>query len=236
MDRAVDPLSLAELLAEETRRSLALKDVKHALTPVTDLAVSSGLADWAGVTQRVGKFQFETVGATDALVNVADRRQYELDEGPCVRASYDQGFLVSEDPAKDERWPRWGPAAVRLGIGRVMSVHLYSGNTGMGALNLYSARRRKYTQHDLALGQIIGAHASITLSHFRGEQHLWKAIDARHVTGIAQGILCRQYGISPEKALNVLLRTSQHRNVKVHVLATEIIAANSAEPLHADKA
>jgi len=225
------PEDLAESLAEETRRAIAKRDLDAAIPLVVSLAVNAGLADLAGVTQRLGKEQFETVGATDQVVVTADHLQYRLNEGPCVQATYQGGTLTSADVAADPRWPSWGPQARTLGIHSVLSVHLYTDQAGMGALNLYSTRCRTYTAEELSLAHLIGTHASVTLAHFRGAAHLWKAIDARHQIGIAQGILRHQYNITAEQALALLTRVSQTRNIKLRQLAEEVIAANGGDSL-----
>ncbi|RIJ78664.1 ANTAR domain-containing protein [Nakamurella silvestris] len=221
----------AEALAEETRRAMAKDDLDAAMPLVVQVAIDTGLADFAGVTQRVDNGRFESVGVTDDLVQKADLLQYQLQEGPCVRASYVDGNLFSAEVATDPRWPRWGPAAQALGIGSVLSVHLYTDRIAMGALNLYSIERREYSAHELSLAQLIGAHASVALAHFRGEENLWRAIDSRHQIGVAQGILRHQYKVTAEQALALLTRVSQRRNVKVHLLAGEVIRSNDGAVL-----
>jgi len=69
----------------------------------------------------------------------------------------------------------------------------------------------------------VGAHASLALAHFRGQAHLWKAVDARHSIGIAQGIVMHQYQLGAEQAFAVLRRLSQDSNVKLHLVAAEVI-------------
>ena len=79
----------------------------------------------------------------------ADKAQYLLGEGPCVAAIYTDDVLVSGDVGADDRWPRWGRQAVTLGIGSVISVHLYTdADSATGALKLYSTGRRDYTEDD----------------------------------------------------------------------------------------
>lgn len=233
MTRVTDPAVLAELLAEETRRAIAKRDLDTALPRVVELALASGLGDHGGVTQRFGIAEFETAAPTDQLVTEADRFQYDLIEGPCVEASYEDGAIVSLDVANDPRWPRWGPAARGLGIHSVLSISLYTSRNSMGAMNLYSSVARDYTKHELVLANLIGAHASVAIAHFRGAEHLWKAIDARHQVGMAQGILRHQYNLTIEQSLALLHRVSADRNIKLHVLAGQVVAANSGGPLAA---
>ena len=223
-------VELAESLAEETRRAVAKKDLDVALGLVTALAIEADICDFASITQRTPGGALETAAPSDELVVTADKMQYLLGEGPCVAAVYDDDVLVSEDVATDERWPRWGPEASTLGIRSVLSVHLYTDRDTMGGLNLYSRRRRRFTEDDRDVARLIGAHASVALAYFRGQAHLWKAIDARHSIGVAQGIVMHEYQIGAEQAFGVLRRLSQERNVKLHLVAAEVVRAGRLPP------
>jgi len=217
--------ALAGTLAEQTRRAVARQDLDVALGLVTSLAIQAGLCDYASITQRWPGGVLETSAPSDELVVTADKMQYKLGEGPCVAAVHIDDVLVSTDVATDTRWPRWGPEAATVGISSVVSVHLYTDKDAIGALNLYSARPRSYSDDDLEAARMVGAHASVALAHFRGEAHLWKTIDARHSIGIAQGIVMHQYKIGAEQAFSVLRRLSQDSNVKLHLVAAQVVRA-----------
>ena len=225
MDDGSDLLGLAESLVEETRRAVAKKDLDVALKLVTALAIEAGLGDWASITQRLPGGALETLAPSDELTVTADKYQVLLGEGPCVAAVYTDDLVVSPDVAADPRWRRWGPQAALLGVGGVLSVHLYTDVDAMGALNLYSAQVRDYAEEDRDAARLVGAHASVALAYFRGQAHLWKAIDSRHHIGIAQGIVMHQYGVGAEQAFAVLRRLSQDSNVKLHLVAAEVVRA-----------
>ena len=104
----------------------------------------------------------------------------------------------------------------------MISAHLFDDGREAGSLNLYSRGRREYSSADRDLIRLIAAHASIALAHFRGEAHLWQAIDSRHSIGLAQGILMHKYQISAETAFALMRRLSQDNNMKVHDVATYI--------------
>jgi GAF domain-containing protein len=216
---------LAEVLAEETRRAVAKNDLDVALGLVTALAIEAGICDWASISQKLPGGALETIAPTDELVVTADKMQYHLGEGPCVAAVYENDVLTSRDVATDPRWRRWGEEVAALGPRGVLSVHLYTDMDAMGALNLYSARPRDYTDEDRDVARLIGAHASVALAHFRGQAHLWKTIDARHSIGIAQGIVMHQYQMGAEQAFGVLRRLSQDSNTKLHLVAAEVVRA-----------
>ena len=219
------------MLAERTRRAVAKKDLDVALGLVISLAVDAEICDYASITQVLPGGDFTTTAPTDEVVVTADKLQYLLEEGPCIAAVYADDVLVSDDVSTDPRWPRWGEQAATMGLNSIVSVHLYTDTDAMGALNLYSLQRRDYGSDELNVARLVGAHASVALAHFRGQAHLWKAIDARHSIGIAQGIVMHQFGIGAEQAFGLLRRLSQDTNTKLHLIAAAI-ARNGKLPPH----
>jgi len=235
MTHPKDLSMLAGDLAEHSRRAITQTTLERALVPVVDLVIEAQLADFAGVTQRHADGIYETTAPTAPLVIHADQLQYKLNEGPCVQTAEGADMVASTDVAVDTRWPRWGPAARRLGICSVLSVELYTDKNAIGALNLYSTAKRTYGDQEVELARLIGAHASVALAHFRGAAHLWKAVDSRHRIGIAQGILMQQLHISAEQAFSYLRRRSQQDNIKLHLLADAIIRdRDSGSPANRD--
>ena len=100
----------------------------------------------------------------------------------------------------------------------------------MGSLNLYSTIRREYPAADEDTARFIGAHVSLAMAYFRGQAHLWTAIEARHDIGVAQGILMQQYHIDADQAYAVLRRFSQAENVKLHLIAARIVRTSYLPP------
>ena len=218
-------------LAERTRQALLKPDLDDALALVARVAVETGIWTYAGITEVLSDNAFRTYGATDPVVLQIDALQYEAHEGPCIQAAYNDGALHSADVAVDPRWPVWGPQAARLGIGGVVSVHLYSSDSDLGALNLYSTGVRDYADDDLETAGLIAAHASIALAHFRDTEHLWKAIDARHRIGQAQGILMERFNLTAEAAFGVMRRLSQEGHVKLHIIADQVVRTRTLPTL-----
>ena len=64
------------------------------------------------------------------------------------------------------------------------------------------------------------------MSSARGNENLWKAIDARNLIGQAQGILMERFGVDAEQAFGVLRRYSQDNNLRLAVVAERLIATN----------
>jgi GAF domain-containing protein len=223
MAASPDLPGLSVLLVERVRAAMGGDELATALGPVIALAMEANLCDQASVTERAPGGTLVTTAPSGELVVTADRMQYVLGEGPCVAAAYGDELLTATDVATDPRWPQWGPQAASLGVCSVLSVHLYTDKDAIGALNLYSTRSRDYIDIDLDLARLIGAHVSVALAGFRGQTHLWTAIDARHNIGVAQGILMQQYRMDREQAFAVLRRVSQTEHLKLRAVADRVI-------------
>ena len=169
----------------------------------------------------------ETSASSGSLIEQADELQYAYDEGPCLRAAEQGGAYLIVDTATDSRWPTWGPAVAELGLHSVLSIHLFTDHRVLGALNLYYESRTDFSADEVAVGKVVAAHASVALAKLRSERDLWRAIDSRHLIGQAQGILMERFKLSPEKAFSVLRRYSQQHNIKLHVVAGELIRTGS---------
>jgi GAF domain-containing protein len=209
---------------DRTRNAAKPGNLQAALAALTTTIVELAIADCAGVTERVTGQMFQTHGATDERVTTLDKLQYELNEGPCVEATYDHDdLLVSNDIGRDPRWPTWGPLAVREGVCSVISANLHTSETAMGALNLYRFDTHHHVTDDLIIARLVATQASIVLGHYRSETHLWKAIDSRQRIGQAQGVLMERYKIDADQAFQVLRRLSQNHNIKLHLIAHQIV-------------
>jgi len=231
------PMNQSALIAElidRTREAGQPNDVAAALHSITATVVDLDVADWAGITERTDRGRFQTLAATDGVVSEVDDLQYRFGEGPCVDATYEDGVLVAGDIRVDQRWPRWGPGALERGVRSVMSVNLHASESAMGALNLYRSAPRDFTEDELEFARILGAHASIVLAHHRSDAHLWKAVDARHRIGQAQGILMERFSIDADRSFALLVRLSQTQNTKLHLIADQLIVTGKLPESTAD--
>ncbi len=83
---------------------------------------------------------------------------------------------------------------------------------------------------------MIAAHASVVLAYARAEKNLWQAIDSRNLIGQAQGILIERYGLTPSSAFAVLRRYSQDHNMKLAVVAEELVSTGALPQFGAGEA
>lgn len=197
-------------------------DVEETLASIASYAQETLDADHVGI-HIVRAKEIETAAATDPVIEMADKMQTELGEGPCLQAVWSHDTFLVHDTAADERWPRFGPLAAELGLHSMLCVRLFTSEQTLGALNLYSTAVRDFTEDDVAMAHVFGQHASVAFASARREQGLKQAIDARHLIGQAQGILMERFGLTADQAFAVLRRYSQENNVKLRTVAAEII-------------
>jgi hypothetical protein len=227
------------LASEFVRLAEALGEVStvHAvLQRVVDAArvVVPG-ADLVSVTLRETGGGFHTPVETDALATRLDQVQYRFDEGPCVHATRKSGIGLTfcADLGTGPEYPRFGPAAARLGVHSVLAVGLFPHGgevPRMGALNVYSRVVGGLDELDRDLALVLAAHASTALAATMAcsaaeleAAQLREALNSRDVIGQAKGILMERRQISADEAFDTLRAASQALNVKLTQVAQTLV-------------
>ncbi|NNG41031.1 GAF and ANTAR domain-containing protein [Flexivirga sp. ID2601S] len=192
---------------------------------VVEQARSLLAADHAGITLIGSRGRLRTVGTDDPVALTADELQYRLHEGPCADSSWTGETFASSAVADDERWPAWGRAVARLGVGSALAGELTdTDGHRLGSLNLYWRAQRPFTRDDHSYVQIFATHAAIALHSSMRHAQLNTALDARKVIGQAQGILMERHALRAEQAFEVLRRYSQNHNIKLREVAEFLVS------------
>lgn len=173
----------------------------------------------------------QTVVATDGFVGEVDQLQYRLDEGPCVTAVSEGRTVSSSNLGGDQRWPRFGPGAGRLGVHSALSVPLMVAGRAIGVLNVYAHQRNRFSDDAVRLGEAFAGPAAVTVANAqalaRAERlvgQLSEALRSRAEIDQAIGIVMSRTGASAEDAFTRLRFLSQQRQVKLHQVARELVA------------
>ena len=201
-------------------------DLDHTLEQVTAAAVEvlPGVHA-ASITVRHADGRLETAAPTHDFVLPLDDAQYELREGPCYEAAVEAAFVTSPHLAADERFPRYAAVAVEAGVRAQAAIRLFDTPrpSAQGAINLYS--RDVGSLADLSLlGQLFAHQAAIALDYAREIDNLQEAMRTRQLIGRAVGIAMERFQLTEERAFAFLARVSQARNVKLRVVAEELVA------------
>jgi GAF domain-containing protein len=224
------PHDPASALAEAARTINAV----HSLDATLDAIVRAALAsvpgfDHVGISIVHKNGKVETMAATGQLVWELDAVQYELGEGPCLRALREEPVVVAEELCHDQRWPRYVPEAVKGGVRAQMAVQLYTEEETLGVLNLYSTVVDAVDPEAPRVAELFATHAAFALGRARRESQLEEALSTRQSIGTAIGVVMGRYQISQERAFQFLVRASSTGNIKLRDIADEVVATANDE-------
>lgn len=180
-------------------------------------------AEHASISVRHSDGRLLTMAPTDPLTTEADGAQYELREGPCYDAVTDADVSYSPDLGADDRWPRYGPRARRLGFRSQLAIRLGSRDGSYTGLNLYASVPRAFDDDPSGVARLFASHAKVALGFARELDTLKGAVGTRQVIGEAIGIVIERYGLTEERAFEFLIRLSQTSNVRLRDVAVEIV-------------
>lgn len=196
------------------------------LERITELAVETiAPCEDCGVSLRDRSGQITTPASTGPLVTLADAWQYELNEGPCLEAIWTLETCLIEDMDTDRRWPRWAAQASELGFKSVLSIRLEPPRGHRhAALNLYASKAYAFDDiTDHAIASVFARHAANALGAAEDRESLTDALRSRLAIGIAEGMLMQRFGLTLDQSFELLRRYSQAHNVKLRVLAENLV-------------
>ena len=180
----------------------------------------------------------QTVAFTGQLAASLDERQYQQGFGPCLDAAV-SGQTVVVDTAADTTYAEFSRAARRAGVTHGVSVGLPIPHQVIGALNIYSSAiqspDREVLVHAQALVDYVAvavANAALYDQTAQQVDHLGRAMASRAVIEQAKGILMARRRVSAEEAFTMLVRASQHGNLKLRDVAQNIVDKTVNEEPH----
>lgn len=197
-----------------------------------DLAVQNVHGcDAASVSMVYAKQRVDTPAATDEMAVIGDRLQYEVGEGPCLSAIWDEESVYVPDLTSDSRWSSWGPrVAEETGARSSFSVRLFTIHDTLGALNLYSITAEGFSPGDQAEGMAIAAHIAIAVAAAQSLEQFEQALDSRTVIAQACGLVMERYNMDSTQAFALLARLSSTENVKLRDIAAELVLTRLLPP------
>ena len=222
-----ESISFDERLSTIARDLLNEPDVQHTLQRVVDSAAEHlGPEVLASISLVRQRREVDTPVSTDDRATRADQLQYDLAEGPCLDAIWQQETFQIDDLSAEPRYPHWARAvAEQTGLRSSLSLQLFTdpAQRSLGALNLYSPRTGAFDDHARGAALAFAAQAAIALRSARTEEELRAAMSTRHVIGQAQGILMERLKLTPDQAFAVLTRLSKDSNVKLRDVARRLV-------------
>ena len=208
-------------------RSLARPESTEAklLTIVETLALSLPMFKDIGVSTIDRHGVVSTRAATSQLVWDLDALQYELGEGPCVDSLHDAMVVEAPLIVEDQRWPRYVPRAVELGLKSQLALKLYvDEDKTIGGLNMYSTSDEEIDPDAVAVADLFATQAAVALGQARTVEQLTQALETRQLIGQAVGLVMAKYGLAEDAAFGFLARMSSHSNTKLREIAERVVA------------
>lgn len=215
---------LAVRMAELARGLAAPRRLEQVLAEVTAMAVEviPG-ADVAGVLLVKKGGEFESLADTDGLAAQLDKLQHDFGEGPCAEAALQETIVRSDDLRSEPRWPKYAPAAVKLGVFSSLSFKLYTADRTAGALNLFGHRANVWDTESETIGAVFAAHAAAAILAGSHAEQLYSAVSTRDRIGQAKGIIMERFGVDDVRAFELLRTLSQENQMKLVDIAQRII-------------
>jgi len=220
---------LAHRMAELARTAASPRSVEDVLSDVTVMAkeLIPGV-DTGGVLMVGRNGKFESLAGLTELPHELDELQMRFEEGPCLQAAVDDMIVRTDDFRTEQRWPKYAPAVVELGVLSGLSVKLYTAERTAGALNLFAFKPNAFDGDDETVATILAAHAAAAILASRQGEQLQSALSTRDRIGQAKGIIMERYGIDDVAAFEMLRRLSQDSNVRLTDIAQRVIDTRSA--------
>jgi GAF domain-containing protein len=216
----------SELLLTDETVSKALE----LITAAAGMAVPG--AAGAGVTLIDADGRKHTANASNPLVALADARQYELGQGPCLQAWASGEPVLVADAAHDPRWPEWARAAAELGLRSSVSAPLLAGESALGAVKLYAHAENSFDHATVRLLELFAAQATIFLINVQARgsartlsEDLRDALAHREIIAVAKGILMARHGLDEDTAMQDLLMESRRARKSLRDVSAELVSS-----------
>jgi GAF domain-containing protein len=212
---------LAELALELHDQSSLHGCVQH----VVEHAIAAVGCDCASLIFVHRSGRIETMASTDPVAEKIAQLLAKHGEGPALSLQAEPGsHLVVHDAANEPRWPQWSRDLVALGVHSVLSIRLATHASLIGALTLYAQPPLRFDKDDVEVASILARHVSVALANARREYAYVQEIETGKRIGQAQGMLMERFRLTPEQALELLSRYSQHRGIKLLDVARQLAA------------
>ena len=196
-------------------------------------------ADAASITISDAGGQLRTASSTAGAVAELDAEQYRLDEGPCLAAMRQRQTFQIDSMHTETRWPAFCQLAATAGIESLLAVPLDAEPADgfpEGAINFLARTSYVFTEPDRSVANLFAAPAAVAAANAAAfadlqaerallTRRLEDALHSRAVIDQAVGILMERERLGPEEAFQMLRSASQTLNVKLRVIAAEILAS-----------
>jgi GAF domain-containing protein len=224
------PAELGRMLVRIGRSVSDEEDLLELLQQFVEIAHEAiDGADSSGVTIDMGGRTYTAVH-TDARTLKVDTEQYDAGEGPCLHAARTGTVVLVDAEEAHERWPRFCKAARAEGVRSFLAAPLFTNEQSVGSFNLYGRAPAAFDSIDAEVLDLLTTTVSRTIGDFARYKSATAVADTiqgalvnRAPIEQAKGMLMALHGIDASEAFDMLRRESQAKNVRLHVIASDLV-------------
>jgi GAF domain-containing protein len=225
----VDANNLAASLRrlQEAPARMPLRDsVQQVIDACVQVFGVSGSGLMIADDQSVLRYAVATDGPGRQLEDV----QLESGDGPCVQAFVRDEIVVSEDLAKDERWPQVAAKVGPLGVHGMLGVPTYLSGLPVGSLDVYVDQPHNWDRSEQralrSYADVVGSLMEAALTaHQAGELAGQLNYALEHRVPIERGIgyLMARDRLDHADAFNRLRRSARSARRRIGDVADELL-------------
>jgi GAF domain-containing protein len=178
-----------------------------------------------------------TVASSTPRAREMDELQYSFKDGPCLHAMRTGETTYVGDVSSERRWPEYARAVAAHGVCSLLSVPLELEGDSSAALNIYSTAVLGFSPEDIARAELFGEQSAKTLrlelrlTQLRdAKEDLEAAMKSRTAIDVAVGVIMAQNRCSQAKAMSILRKASNSRNIKLRDVAVGVIRSITPDP------
>jgi len=225
--RSLGPEALIEALLE----SAEMKVFLERLVELAGAELSQG-AGGAHCSVTVSRSHRPiTVCSTDPETAAMDELQYASKQGPCLEAIRSGHQVEVVDFRTETRWPEYAAAMTESGMRSVLAVPIVPMTSAGAALNCYSPGPGPVSEEVrnalLAFTKVAARAVSFSVklqAQTERAADLAAAMESRSAINLASGVIMAQTGCGQRQAVDILMRASSNRNVKLRDVALSVLA------------
>ena len=185
----------------------------------------------AGVMLVAPEGDLRCVASSSESMRSMELFELQTREGPCLDSFRLKQRVIAETPENLKlRWPHFGPQAVRSGYKSAYAFPMRLREQHVGSLNIFRSKDGSMSSEDLLAAQAFADMASITILQqrftFEARQlnsQLTNALTSRAILEQAKGVLVGRRGLKLEEAFTWMRHHARNNNVKLAVVAQEIV-------------
>lgn len=215
---------LAGAFAEFARSVQQQSDPDSTLVEIVRAAVDliPG-CDEGSISVVLGRKTVSSQAPSSELPVAVDALQQSTGQGPCLDAAYVHETVRVPDMSRETRWPLFGARALEAGAAGMLACQLYVEGDDLGALNLISRTADAFDEESEHVALMFAAHAAVAYATAQQREAAARTVATRQLIGRAEGIIMERHRVTAEQAFTMLVRVSQHRNVKLRDVAEQLV-------------